>query len=294
MAHFFHATQDTRLRCMKELLSLTHDGVEMVDYPNTLKQTVANAAAAWQDFLSLPDATKQHYMATTLQSGTGYEKKGNGERESHDIKENFNITRASLADLQAINARNAPATQFIEAAGALFDKLERFIAMHGDRTEQLYGITGFGSEARDSAASAFIRFLYYPPVPAGTVIGEPHVDHSGFTFHLHESTDGCDRLDPVTHEWLPIPVGKHQAAMFAGMQTQLFSHSEITGLCHRIMANSTTAKIGRTAIVCFVPLVNTPSYDRATHGRLQERTPGFNYTMSDGEFARLFRDIQSR
>lgn len=260
----------------------------MVDYPKHIKQDVADAARAWQQFLTLPDGTKLRFAATDLQSGTGYEKKGSGERESRDIKENFDITRASLDELAAMSAHDSRVAEFIDAAGALFGGLEKFIVEQGKHVETQYGIAGFAAEAAASASSAFVRFLHYPPVPVGTVIGEPHVDHSGFTFHLYESTDGCERLDPSTNAWLPMPVGDHQAAMFASMQTQLLSGGDIKGLCHRIIANGTATELGRTAIVCFVPLVRTPRYDRATYGRLQDMAPGFNYDMSPEEFATLF------
>lgn len=276
---------------MTERLSLTQDGVEMVEYPSNIKQCVAEAAIAWRDFLAQPDDTKQRYAALSLQSGTGYEKKGDGQRESKDIKENFDITRASLADLTPMSTHDPATAQFVTAASTLFDELEQFIVAQGEHIEQNYGIAGFAAEAAASARSAFVRFLYYPPVAVGTVIGEPHIDHSGFTFHLYESTDGCERLDPASRNWLPMPVAENQAAMFASMQTQLYGHGEIPGLCHRILANGVTAKVGRTAIVCFVPLISTPRYDRGTHGRLQEMTPGFNYDMSPDIFEQYFITI---
>lgn len=273
---------------MTEQLSLTHDGVEMVDYPTTIKQHVAEAATVWQKFLALPDSTKQRYAALSLQSGTGYEKKGSGERESRDIKENFDITRTSLADLKAMSEHDATTAHFINTASKLFDALEQLIIAQGTNIEQSYAVEGFADEARASASSAFVRFLHYPPIPAGTVIGEPHVDHSGYTFHLYESTGGCERLDLITREWLPMPVAKHQAAMFASMQTQLYSRGKIKGLCHRILANSITAQVGRDAIVSFIPLITTPRYDRATRGRLQEMTPGFNYDLDPSVFRTYF------
>lgn len=273
---------------MTEQLSLTHDGVEMVDYPASIKQSVAEAAIAWRDFLAQPDETKLRYAALSLQSGAGYEKKGDGQRESKDIKENFDITRTSLADLTTMSTHDPATAQFVTAASTLFDELEQFIVAQGEHIEQNYGIAGFAAEAAAGARSVFIRFLHYPPVPTGTVIGEPHVDHSGFTLHLYESTDGCERLDPATREWLPMPVAEHQAAMFASMQTQLFSRGKIKGLGHRIIANDTTAELGRDAIVSFVPLVHMRHYDRATHGRLQAMTPGFNYNLSPDEFAQYF------
>jgi len=74
------------------------------------------------------------------------------------------------------------------------------------------------------------------------------------------------------------------------MQTQLVSQGEIKGLAHRVIANETSAHVGRYAIVCFIALEGVPHYDRATHGRLQEKEPGFNYAMSPTEFERLFKN----
>lgn len=273
---------------MNEQLSLTHDGIEMVDYPVTTKQSVALAAAAWQRFLTLDDTIKEQFAADNLQSGTGYEKKGSGQRESRDIKENFDITSASLVELAAIAATDEIADHFIAQAGALFHDMKQMITAYGKHIESTYKIDRFAAEAAASADAAFIRFLYYPPTPAGTMIGEPHVDHSGFTFHLYESTDGCERLKHDQKSWLPMPVEPHKAAAFPSMQTQLFSQGKLLGLCHRIIANETTAAVGRTAIVCFIPLVTMPAYDRRTHGRLQDMTPGFNYTIGSIQFRALF------
>lgn len=162
------------------------------------------------------------------------------------------------------------------------------IIVYGKHVETTYGIDGFAVEAAASADAAFIRFLHYPPTLVGTIIGEPHVDHSGFTFHLYESTDGCERLSHDKKAWLPMPVEPHKAAAFPSMQTQLFSQSKLLGLCHRIIANETTDLTGRDAIVCFVPLVHMPAYDRHTHGRLQDMTPGFNYTSDPTVFESYF------
>lgn len=273
---------------METQLSLKTDGVEMVDYPAETKRNVELAAAAWGKFLELPNDIKDIFTADQLQSGVGYERKGNGERESKDIKENFDITAAGLAELAQKASGVIEAQEFISIAKELFESVEQMATAYGQHVESAYDIPGFASEAAASASSAFIRFLRYPPVSVGTLIGEPHVDHSGFTFHLYESTDGCDRLSFDKESWLPMPVEEGKAAVFASMQTQLFSDGKLTGLCHKITANEVTSRIGRVAIVCFVPLINTPSYDRKTHGRLQEMTPGFNYSIAPTAFKSLF------
>lgn len=278
---------------MKTRLSLKTDGVTMVNYPETTKTDVAEAAESWKGFLQLPQDVKDTFTAVDLQSGVGYERKGNGERESRDIKENFDITKSNLAELSLKASEIPEAESFIEATRTLFESIEQMAIQFGKHVESTYDVHGFADETQTSADAAFVRFLYYPPVPLGVVIGEPHVDHSGFTFHLYESTDGCDRLSFDKETWLPMPVEEGKAAVFGSMQTQLLSGGEIKGLCHKITANKTTTHMGRIAIVCFIPLINTPVYDRKTHGRLQEMTPGFNYTMNQEMFTQLFKTSQS-
>ncbi|HMH69892.1 MAG TPA: 2OG-Fe(II) oxygenase family protein, partial [Candidatus Saccharimonadales bacterium] len=132
-------------------------------------------------------------------------------------------------------------------------------------------------------------FLHYPSgqTPGGT-IAEAHTDHSGFTFHLYETTDGCQRLTLDTRQWQSLPVAEGEAAAFTSMQTQLVSGGEIKALSHRVLANETSSQVGRFAIVCFVALKDIPAYDKRTHGRLQEFTPGFNYDLTPEEFTKLF------
>lgn len=273
---------------METSVSLTHDGIEVVDYPVETQLNVAYAAQAWENFLQLPAAHKEIFAAKELQASIGYEKKGSGERESSDIKENFDITRRSLTELVEKADSHEATMMFLRAADNLFDSLETMVIEYGRHVETTYGVTGFATEAAASSGSIFVRFLKYPPVPQGTVIGEAHVDHSGFTFHLYESTGGCERLSFDKKSWLPMPVAPDKAAAFASMQTQRFSNNILRGLCHQIIANHTTSLIGRSALVAFVPLVNVPSYDRKTHGRLQEKTPGFNYDIDQMAFRKLF------
>lgn len=273
---------------METTLSLTTDGVEMVDYPLETKLNVQLTAVAWRAFLELPNNIKDEFTADQLQSGVGYERKGDGGRESNDIKENFDITRESIAQLTEKAQPNEVVTAFLLAADKLFDSLKSMVIEFGKHVEETYNIPGFAAEALASSDSLFVRYLKYPPVPVGTVIGEAHVDHSGFTFHLYESTGGCERLTYDNKRWVPMPVAPDKAAVFPSMQTQLFSQNKLHGLCHHIIANDTTSQSGREAIVAFVPLVNMPAYDRKTHGRLQEMEPGFNYDMPYEVFQKYF------
>lgn len=270
---------------METQLSLTHDGVEMVAYPNEISHQVAEAARTWEVFTKLPDATKQLFAASSSRTGRGYERKGDATTEGNDFKENFDITKDSLATLTNIECPDEAAREFIESTHVLFSGLEKMIAAYGQHVEESYGIVGFTKEAVASAPFLYVRFLRYPPKPVGTLLGEPHVDRSGVTFHLYESTGGCERLTLDGHLWLPMPVEERRTAAFPSMQAQLLSHCAVRGLCHRIIANDVTASVGRTAIVCFVPLITIPT---TTNRRMQELTPGFNYDMSYDEFTRYF------
>jgi len=56
-----------------------------------------------------------------------------------------------------------------------------------------------------------------------------------------------------------------------------------------VVANPETSEAGRYSAVCFIQFKNTPKYDKETHGRLQEKKPGFNYDLSHEEFSKLFK-----
>lgn len=276
---------------MAERLNLQRDGVEMVAYPKALHENIQEVAKLWQAFCTLPPEVKRLFATNDHQSGVGYETK-DGSGHHGDMKENFDYSRKGRDDLHEAlsNTDNQVAHNFITSIEQLGALAQPMIEDFGTQIENSYGISGFHALTKESAPNAFFRFLHYPGERnPSAVIAEPHVDHSGFTFHLFETTDGCERLTLATKEWISLPVADGQAAAFPSMQTQLVSNGEIKGLCHRVIANEISAKIGRYAIVCFIALAHTPSYDRKTHGRLQEMTPGFNYDIPQEDFRKLFR-----
>lgn len=86
-----------------------------------------------------------------------------------------------------------------------------------------------------------------------------------------------------------MPVSEGETVIIPSMQMQLRSQGEIRALCHRVIATPETSVAGRYSAVCFVQLKNTPKYDKDTHGRLQEKVPGFNYELPRDEFLKLFK-----
>lgn len=267
--------------------TLNQDGIEFITYPQETKAAVAAAAEAWEEFTKLPPALKDRFAASQLQFSVGYERKGDGSRESSDVKENFDLTPDGIRTLEATPDAHE-IKEFLDAAKKLFTSLGSTADAFCQMVESRYDIPNFRQTAARSASNRFIRFLHYPPTPVGSVIGEAHTDHSGYTFHLYESTGGCHGLSPATNEWFDMPVDTGEMVVFGGMQLQLLSEGSIKALCHEITANAATSTEGRLAIVCFNVLDGVPTYDRSTHGRLQDKTPGFNYSLKPAEFASLF------
>lgn len=266
-------------------MSLEVNSMTFIQCPDTTQTAVAKAAEEWQKFIALDAETKELFAASDLHVGVGYERKqADGTRESHDRKENFDITLDGLRDLKE-SPRAGLVMPFLSAC-------ERLLAALDEPTKQFVKevpVNNFSAMVQKSSKNRFIRFLYYPPVPADTVIGEAHTDHSGYTFHLYESTGGCHGLSPQNDRaWKDMPVLPNQMVAFAGMQLQLVSEGRIKALCHEITANETTESVGRYAIVCFNLLADVPRYDRATQGRLQDKPAGFNYDMELTEFKQLF------
>lgn len=281
-------------------LNLRDDMVEMVDYPEAVRQSVDEAAREWQEFCALPEDVKDEFAAEDHHVTVGYESKDGGGNNG-DRKENFDFSFSPLGEefLERVVERsgNDTATRFVAAIRKLQQQMIPMIEAFGERAENDYGVEGFADIAKHSAPNAFFRFLHYPAgAEVGEIIAQPHTDHSGFTFHLAETTEGCERLTP-DGRWEALPVSEGQAAAFGSMQLQVASDNEIKAMAHRVIANEESARIGRHAIVCFVALHKMDEdgqvrplkvYNREEHGRLQEKEPGFNYTMPIDEFRTLF------
>lgn len=274
-----------------EQLDFKRDGVTMVTYPEEMRALVVEASDQWRDFYRLPDAVKQRLSGSAATTTTvGYEQK-DGTGPSADRKENFDFsvpTAEELADVRRRFHDNPAALGFIETAAQLADEVQQLAETFGEQ------LTPYDDEVakRIRAGRPFIRFLnYFGDRQAGDTIAQPHVDNGGFTFHLYESEAGCERLTYDTATWLTMPVAPGHAAVIPGMQLQLVSDGELRGLCHRVVATEQTKTVGRQAIVGFYSLGETPVYDKARHGRLQEYTPGFNYAMPPHEFTTLFTQL---
>lgn len=276
----------------ESLLSLKTEGSALLQYDPQLQASVVRAAQTWKQFCALSIESKQFFATNSDSAGSGYEfKDGTGKNADH--KENFDVApihtdylESLVSDIDHIDVRS----EFIRSAMDLANQMEPLAAHFAELAEKQLNLDGFTDEVRASSATTFVRFLhYFGDRSIGDLIAEPHVDQSGFTFHLYETDSGCERLNPSTNTWQSMPVAVGKAAVIPAMQLQLRSNGELKALSHRVVATDATKDVGRFAIVCFVRLAHTPNYDKSRHGRLQEREPGFNYIMDQPDFVDLFQ-----
>ena len=269
--------------------NLKTNGLVAVPYPAELRRAVEITAKAWKKFCALPLETKKGLPYSNSGAGVGYELK-DGVGVKADRKENFDVTTAGKdwvrTYAQAIE--NSTALDFVQLATDLVGLLKPIILDFARECEKEFNLPGFVDEVAQSEDAFFVRFIhYFGDTEVGNEIATAHADQSGFTLHLFESDPG---LQCLTYDgtWIDMPVSAHETVIIPDMQMQLRSKGELKALCHRVIATPETAQRGRFSAVLFVQFKHTPKWDKATQGRLQEREPGFNYSMSHGDFSKLF------
>jgi isopenicillin N synthase-like dioxygenase len=273
---------------IKNIGQLDRDGFVSVTYPRDLRDAVEQAVKAWKEFCVLAQDTKTNLAYSNGSDGVGYELKlGVGNKA--DRKENFDVALSGLSWLSSrCNDLGAPAQNFVRKAAALVALMKPIVLDFAGSVEEQYGVTGLHDEVEEGEGVFFVRFIhYFGDRHEGEETATAHIDQSGFTLHLYESDPG---LQALTHgkQWVDMPVSEGETVIIPSMQLQLRSRGRLDATCHRVIANEKTATNGRYSAVCFVQLPNTPKYNKAVGGRLQEKEPGFNYGMDPAEFARLF------
>lgn len=273
-----------------DISDLKSKGFVAMAYPLDLRAAVAKAVASWKAFCDLPIETKKGLPYSNNADGVGYEfKEGTGTKG--DRKENFDATILGQRWLEHNASKiGAPeALNFIQDAVSLVVAVKPTIMEFARLAESHFGLPGFANEVEESKGAFFIRFIhYFGDRKTGEETASAHADQSGFTLHLFESDPGLQCLT-YGNEWIDMPVSEGETVIIPSMQMQLRSKGELRALCHRVIATPDTAKSGRYSAVCFIQLSKTPKYDKDTHGRLQEKEPGFNYSLSLGEFSKLFK-----
>ncbi len=263
-------------------------GRAIVAYPLDLRKAVTVAVESWKRFAALPDVVKKGLPYSNNADGVGYELKL-GAGPKGDRKENFDVTIASKRWLEknAAQIGNRVALKFVEDASALVAIVKPTVLEFAKAVEEQYGLSGFASDVEAGEGAFFVRFIhYFGDRQVGDETASAHADQSGFTLHLFENAPGLQCL-PYEGSWQDMPVSQGETVIIPAMQLQLRSKGKLRALAHRVVATVETAEQGRYSAVLFVQLPG-PKYDKDTNGRLQEKTPGFNYSMSFEDFAKLF------
>jgi isopenicillin N synthase-like dioxygenase len=274
----------------KEIKNLKEKGFVSINYPEKLLRPVEIAVKSWKRFCDLPLDVKTGLPYSNGGAGVGYEfKEGIGNKA--DKKENFDTTLAGQDWIEenVENIHNPLALDFVRNSTNLIGLLKPLITDFAKQIEKEFKIHGFVKEVEKSEDAYFVRFIhYFGDRELKEETASAHVDQSGFTFHIFESDKGLQCLT-YAFKWKDMPVSNGQTVIIPSMQLQLRSKGVLRALCHRVIANEKTAKDGRYSAVCFIQLKNTPKYDKDRCGRLQEKEPGFNYSMPIKEFSKLFK-----
>jgi isopenicillin N synthase-like dioxygenase len=279
-----------------QIRALQTQGRIDVPYSQILRKKAEEAAMVWRSFVALPDAEKNALGYTPgMHGGCGYELK-RGEGVSRDLKENINMTLESLPHFRNIahERESLALVRLLQSTEALLLAVDPLIYSYAGRMQEVFHLPGFRDEVMKGKDKWFLRFLHYMSgADPGTQTAEAHADKSGFTLHLHESDKGLEFLD-WRKNWQPMPVYPGKTVIIPGMQLQLRSNGSLKALWHRVVATETTAGTGRFSMVLFVPLVETPVFDKTRVGRMQDQVPGENYDIAPADFARLFADPVSQ
>lgn len=269
------------------IADLKSKGFVLIEYPHDLRRAVETTARLWKKFCALPMQTKLQIPYSNDSAGVGYQYQ-TGAGEKGDWKENFDVTKAGkdwLLD-HAVKTKNLVVIDFVERAIGIVDTIKPLALDFARSVEEEYSLKGFAKEVEESVDAFFVRFIRYPGGREdGVETASAHTDQSGATFHLFESAPGFECLGK-DKKWIRVPISKGETVAIGCMQLQYVSEGEIDAACHRVVAIDGG---DRLSAVCFIQFKNWPKYDKKTHGRLQEKPPGFNYGMAHEQFKKLFK-----
>lgn len=274
---------------------MTTHGYVVVDRPSQIDNLSEDAMDYWKRFYALPAEIKSQFVYTG-DTGAGYEcreEKGN----TKDIEETFHVTLKdsgnlldTVSSLKGASASDqGVACAFIQNALSLIESLTDPILAFAYKLENGNSTSGLRDEVLAAKGSWFLRFLRYPPVgEANKIIAARHVDQSGMTVYVRQTTAGVQYYDLQKRDWFLLPNDLFKMNVTANMQLQYRSMGDFTGLDHRVVSNETSAEVGRDSIVCFIPFPLTPKYNKEKYGRLQDMPVAFNYRMQHSSFSRYF------
>ncbi len=260
-------------------------------YTSIGASAIHEAIDYWKQFCNLGMEDKLRLAYEHLDGlGIGYEYKP-GIGGTFDRKENFHVNMNGMDRLRTLlqeYPQDDVQRSLILATNSLVDAIAPLAVEYANAIEMRCGITGLVSEVLSGISRWLFRYLhYFEGHTVGDEIASAHADKSGFTIYLYESTSGVEWLD-ASLQWKGASGPIIGYTVMPGMQLQYRTQGVIKAMYHRVVADEYIARHGRYAMVCFIPLMNTPKYDKVRAGRLQDALVGFNYSMPFEKFAELF------
>lgn len=260
---------------------LQQKGYSIVHYPKELRDAVETLFLKWKDFTSLDQDVKD---LTSNNEDEGYEiqlKEG----VTNDIKEDFHATLNGIARLMSQDNLKPAVLDFLEANTKVLNLIERSILSFAQAIQNEGTCVDFFERVKKSKNRWIVRCIhYFPGRSVGSHLASSHPDKSGLTFHLFEDTPGFQYFWEGEHEDVSFASGT--TLVIAGMQTQLVTG--LNALSHRVVATPESSLSGRFSIVLFVPLADTPWWNKEEKGRLQDFSPGYFYNMPQEELSEYF------
>lgn len=267
---------------MNHFSGLKDNGYAEVKYPADLRRAVEEAAQKWENFCTLPNEVKLsfEYKDTGRTDSAGYElKESSG--STVDQKENFHYTKNEgqrLAKVEVPGESHPIVREFLNSADQILDAVTPTIEAFAKDLEENGKMENFSNEVMDSRDKWILRFLhYFPSNEENASIASPHPDRSGFTLHLYQDLGGLEYY--WNDKWEKLPLSEESTIILGGMQLQFRSKSQILAAYHQVVANKEAMQNGRFSAVLFIPLIDTPNYDKQKKGRLQDQEIGFNYNL---------------
>lgn len=272
--------------------NLKEEGFAEINYPKEISGLVIKIMNDWKRFCRLPVRVKEefHFPDYGNRDGFGYQRTGAGK----DSKEFAEFTLDSVAVLNEVakNQGVSAAQELIETASLLLMAIGGPVFEFAASIENEYQVTGLSKEVEKSRNQWMLRIIhYFEGSGDGSEMGGSHADKSGYTLKLYEDVPGLQYLSFDKKGWLELPMKDGHAVIVPGLQLQLRSRGLIKGLWHRVVTTPESSMNGRYSMVCFVNLVETPIFDRERQGYVQAKEPGFNYSLENESFERLFTPL---
>lgn len=269
-----------------DVRTLSTAGYVSLRRTSDLQMRTEAAMAAWNLFCTLPYDEKAKLSGGDRVKDHGYMLRRDDGPKSDD-KELFHLIKRNMPALlaQASTVENPAAVEFVHAVDVLIDAVMPHVVQFARDVERVYDMPGFVRDVRESSDQWTFRFLNYRP--GKPILAAEHVDRGGFTLHLYESAQGGQYYGE-DHEWHDWPVDHGRTIIFPSMNMQHRSRCALKGLCHRVVANDETIRVGRQSMVAFIDFLHSHQFNKYGGKRMQDFGPGELAAMPFADFDSLF------